>query len=411
MSEIKNKKPILLQINIMSNLLSTGIIAEDIANVAYKRGWDCYIAYARASRPGICKEIRIGCKIDTYIHYLENRLFDREGLSSRNATRKLINVIKDIHPDIVHLHNIHDHYLNYKILFEYLNQTDIKVVWTFHDFWAITGHCHYFVDANCEKWKSQCDVCPLQHSTVNSFIDRSKRNFELKKKLFNANNNLTIVPVSYWVGEQVKQSFLKDKRIEVIPNGINVDFFCQTNTPHNERIPRDKFVILAVAKDWSPGDRKGFDDYLKLSEILNNDEVIVLVGVKPSQMSSLPSNIIGIEKTNNQIELISIYRQSDVLLSLSSAETFGMTIVEANACGVPVVVYDNTAPPLLVTPETGFIAENGNVKDVYEKIQIVKEKGKEHFNDACITHVKQHYNKDTNYKKYIDLYEDLLSSN
>ncbi len=402
--------PKLLQINIVSNLLSTGIIAEDIANVAKGRGWDCYVAYSRAAKHGACKEIRIGGKLDTYLHYIENRLFDNEGLSSRIATKKLVCKIKEINPDIVHLHIIHDHYLNYKILFEFLNKTNLQVVWTFHDFWAITGHCHHFIDAHCEKWKTQCDKCPLQHSTVNSCIDRSKRNFELKKHLFTANNNLTIVPVSYWVGEMVKQSFLKDKRIEVIPNGINVEFFSQANVHHNDRIPRDKFVILGVARGWSHGDRKGFDEYLKLSKLLNRDEIIVLVGVTHDMTKSLPQNIIGLERTNNQEDLISIYRQSNVLLSLSSAETFGLTIVEANACGVPAIVYNNTAPPLLITEGTGFIAKNGIVEDVYEKIQIIKNKGKNYYKDVCINHANAHYNKNKNFNLYIDLYEELLSS-
>lgn len=401
--------PKLLQINIVSNLLSTGIIVEDIANVAKARGWDCYVAYSRAAKHGVSKEIKIGCKLDKYVHYIENRLFDNEGLSSRIATKKLVRTIRKINPDIVHLHNIHDHYLNYKILFEFLNKTNIQVVWTFHDFWAITGHCHHFIDANCEMWKTQCNNCPLQHSTVNSVVDRSKRNFELKKRLFTANKNLTIVPVSYWVGELVKQSFLKDKRIEVIPNGINVDFFTQTAVENNKIIPVHKFVILAVARGWAPGDRKGFNDYVELSKMLKEDEVIVLVGIKPSQKESLPNNIIGIERTHNQKDLISIYRQSDVLLSLSSAETFGLTIVEANACGVPAVVYDNTAPPLLITTETGFIAPNGNIEEVYDKIQIIKKKGKKSYSKACISHVKKNYNKNISYNKYIELYEELLS--
>ena len=402
--------PKLLQINVVSNLLSTGIIAEDIAVVAKKRGWNCFVAYARAARSGVSKEIRIGNTLDTYVHYIENRLWDNEGLSSRRATRKLIEAINIIRPDIIHLHNIHDHYLNYKILFEYLNQTDIQVVWTFHDFWAITGHCHHFIDANCEKWKTQCDKCPLQHSTVNSCIDRSRRNFELKKRLFSANKNLTIVPVSYWVGGMVKQSFLKDKRIEVIPNGINFELFNQTDTIPNNKIPRNKFVILAVARGWAPGDRKGFDDYLKLSKLLDRNDVIVLVGIEADQANLLPDNIIGIERTSNQEELISIYRQANVLLSLSSAETFGLTIVEANACGVPAIVYNNTAPPWLVTKDTGFVAENGNVDDVYNKIQQIKNNGSAHYREACIKHARVNYNRDSNYNRYIDLYEELLSS-
>ena len=377
--------------------------------MAIKRGWECTIAYGRIAQPGVASEIKVGTRFDTYEHYFENRLFDNEGLASRFATRRLIRKINEIQPDIIHLHNIHDHYLNYKLLFNYLNSTTIQVVWTFHDFWAITGHCHHFIDAKCEKWKTQCDKCPLQHSTVNSFIDRSKRNFELKKRLFTANKNLTIVPVSYWVGEMVKHSFLNEKRIEVIPNGINIELFEKSEQSLCQMIPSDKFVILGVARDWEPGDRKGFDDYLKLSRLLKDDEIIVLVGIKPSQKGLLPSNVVGLERTKNQEELIGIYRSANVLLSLSGAETFGLTIVEANACGIPAVVYNNTAPPLLITEETGYVAKNGSIKDVYNKIECVKNNGRDYYKNNCIKHVKMHYDKNVNYQKYIDLYEDLLS--
>lgn len=104
--------PKLLQINICSNVLSTGKVCEDIAKVTQANGWQNFIAYGRIANPGICTEIRVGSMYYTYEHYIEHRLLDREGLASRFPTRKLIKQINEIKPDIIHLHNIHDHYLN-----------------------------------------------------------------------------------------------------------------------------------------------------------------------------------------------------------------------------------------------------------------------------------------------------------
>ena len=134
----------LFQINIVSNMLSTGKIAEDIAKVAISKGWECYIAYGRKARPGVSKEIRIGSVFSTIEHYAENKLFDNEGLASRLATRRLIRQIEQIKPDIIQLHNIHDHYLNYPILFRYLATLDVPVIWVQHDCWAFTGGCVHF---------------------------------------------------------------------------------------------------------------------------------------------------------------------------------------------------------------------------------------------------------------------------
>lgn len=398
----------LLQVNVVSNHLSTGNIVEDISKVAQSRGWETYVCYGRESVPGVNSEYHIGSYIESACHYLENRLFDNEGLASRFATHRLIKHIKMVKPDIIHLHNIHDHYLNYRILFGYLNKVDIPVVWTFHDFWGITGHCHHFIDAHCIKWKSECGKCPLQHSTVNSLIDRSKRNYALKKNIFSANQNLTIVPVSVWVEQNVRESFLKDKRIITIPNGIDIDTFINQPEEEISVIPKDSFVILGVAREWEHGDRKGFDEFLELSKRLKNDEVIVLVGIKQDQIKDLPHNIIGIERTTLKQRLVNIYRNSNVLVSLSAAETFGLTIIEANALGIPAVVYDNTAPPSLITPMTGYVAKNKDVNDVYKKISMIRSRGREYYSKTCLEHVKIYYDKNTNYCKYIDLFEELI---
>ena len=109
----------LLQINISANFGSTGKIAESIGVTAINHGWKSYIAYRWNHQPSKSELIQVSGKYGKHIHYLGNYLFDKEGLFSSRDTKKLIQRIKDINPDIVHLHNIHNHWLNYKLLFEY----------------------------------------------------------------------------------------------------------------------------------------------------------------------------------------------------------------------------------------------------------------------------------------------------
>ena len=157
------------------------------------------------------------------------------------------------------------------------------------------------------------------------------------------------------------------------------------------------------------GDRKGLDDYIALSKLLQKDEMIILVGMDESLSKQMPPNILGLNRILEKELLIGLYSRADVLLSLSGAETFGLTVIEAFACGTPAVVYNNTAPPTLIASGTGHIAKNKDVRDVYDKIQIIRRQGKLHYEKACIEHVRTNYSKYKNYNLYVDLYEELAN--
>lgn len=404
-----NSMPIILQINVTANWGSTGHIANLCNEFASANGWECYEVFGRYQNPSDFRQIKIGNVFHVYEHYLEHLLFDNEGLASRWATHALIKKIRRIHPDIIHLHNIHDHWLNYKILFEYLNQTNIKVIWTFHDFWAITGNCSHFVGANCDKFKTSCISCPYEEGRVLPLLKRTNRNYELKKRLFTANKNLHIVAVSKWVEDNLKQSFLKDKDIRVIYNGVDTNIFKPTE--YKDRlVPDNKFVIMSVSSQWK-NESKGLPDYIELSKRLKDDEVIVLVGVTEEMKSKLPKGIIGISRTNNQAELAALYSRADVISSFSNAETFGLTIVEGYSCGTPAVVYENTALPALIFEDTGYVVPNRNVEAAYEAMQKIKINGKSYYSEACIKIAHKRYKKEKCYNEYLTLYEELLNDN
>jgi glycosyltransferase involved in cell wall biosynthesis len=139
-------------------------------------------------------------------------------------------------------------------------------------------------------------------------MDRSAKNYKQKKSLFGECQHLTIVPCSDWMAGFVKQSFLKDKRIEVIKNGVDLKVFkpVDNDTTRESHI----FNILAVSSVWN--EDKGLSDIYKLRELLPSDYNITIVGLSGKQLGTLPKGITGIQRTQNIQELVSLYSQSDV---------------------------------------------------------------------------------------------------
>lgn len=394
-----------LQINITANWGSTGKIAESIGLTAMKHGWESYIAYGRWSNPSKSQLIKIGGRWDKYFHFAEQRIFDNEGLCSRSATKKLIRQIKEIKPDVIQLHNIHDHYLNYKILFEYLNQTDIQVVWTFHDCWAFTGHCFHFVTADCMKWQTSCFDCPMKNVFPKTFLDSSRRNYELKMQLFSKCKNLTIVPCSDWMASFVKQSFLKDKRIEVIKNGIDLSVFCPKDRNAND----NRLNILAISSVWN--EEKGLSDIFKMRKLLSESYRITIVGLTSKQVNALPAGIVGIERTQNVQELIRLYSDANVLINPTYADTFPTVNLEALACGTPVITYRTGGSPEAIDENTGVVVEQGDVEGMAEAIKWVCSKDRKQYAEACRKRAEENFDKDKCFEKYINLYERLIQQN
>jgi len=153
---------------------------------------------------------------------LESRIFDNHGLASRSATKQLLRRMTEIQPDIVHLHNIHGYYLNYPLLFDYIEKTNVPVVWTLHDCWPFTGHCAFFSACGCDRWKTGCHHCPQKGKYPASYLlDCSRRNYDLKKQTFSRLKNLHIVSVSHWLDDLAGQSFLQNHSHSVIHNGID----------------------------------------------------------------------------------------------------------------------------------------------------------------------------------------------
>ena len=400
----------LLQINVASNWGSTGRIAENIGILAQQQGWDCYIAHSpRYANPTQLKDICTETSWGEKIHALKSFVLDEHGLGSKHATLKLIDKIKSISPDIIHLHNIHGYYLNYLILFDFLSTLHTPIVWTLHDCWCMTGHCVYF-DPICDRWKTHCMNCPQLRTYPKSlFRDNSYNNFELKKKYFlKTQQQLHLVPVSDWLSGLLRQSFLKECSISRIYNGIDLTTFVPVQCTSFPWLNTTKFWILGVANPWSK--RKGYDDFIQLRKLLSNDFGLVMVGLTKKQIQQLPEDIIGIECTNNISQLAELYSIVDVFFNPTWSDNFPTTNLEALACGTPIITYRTGGSPEAVTAETGFVVEQGDLQEVVNVINIIRNKGKSNYAEKCRNRAVLHFDKDIAYQQYLKLYNQILTN-
>lgn len=401
-------KKILLQINSVVNYGSTGRIAEKFGLTAIANGWRSYIAFGRASGESKSELLHIGNDWDIKMHGLKTRLLDLHGFGSVNATKKLLKSISEIQPDLIILHNIHGYYINIKLLFEYLAKSRTPVFWILHDAWAFTGHCTYFDAVGCAKWLTVCSRCPQTREYPSSLvIDNSTNNFYRKKELFTSVNNLTLITVSNWLRDLVKQSFFKDHNVLTIHNGVNIKIFNPLNG-QGVRLrykPGNKFTIIGVAAQWEK--RKGLDDFITLRNRLDEHYVIILVGLNKNQIKTLPVNIIGIERTENIDELAALYAASDVFLNPTYEDNFPTTNLEALACGTPVITYNTGGSPEAVDHETGIVVEKGDIDGLIRAIMEVQSKGKSHYTAKCRERAIKHFNEDEKYMEYLRLYEEI----
>lgn len=361
----------LVQINVVCNG-STGRIMCDIAKTAEEKGYETYCFYGRGNANPNANCIKIGNKLATYFHVLITRLFDKHGHGSYFATKKLINQLRTINPDIIHLHNIHGYYLNLGLLFKYLkNEYKGKTIWTLHDCWAFTGHCSYFTMAKCNKWKNICHNCPQKKEYPKSiFLNNSKAEFKFKKAIFVGVKNLTIVTPSEWLAELVKKSFLIVYPVKVINNGINTNVFKPFNTNNIKekfKISNNKKVILGVAAVWE--ERKGLKYFISLSKILDDNQVILLIGLNKKQIKTLPKNIIGIERTENINQLAEIYAMADIFFNPTLEDNYPTVNLEALSCGTPVLAFDTGGCKEQVTSTKGRVISIRSAKLIKEEIE------------------------------------------
>ena len=390
-------------INSVAGFGSTGRLVSTLSMMDEVDG---KVYYGRKKDSSNAISMRFTGDIGNVTHAIGTYFFDDHGFHNAMETKRMLKDLDEFNPDIVHLHNLHGYYVHVGVLFDYLKRKNKKVIWTLHDCWSFTGHCAHYDGVGCDKWKDKCYDCPITNEYPFSWNKHNvTKNYERKKEVFTSiKDNLTIVTPSYWLEEQVKQSFLKECNVMTIHNGINLNDFKYTESSFREKYHlEDSFIVLAVASVWNT--TKGIEDLKELANSLPENIKIVVVGGTLSSNTTSIENAICISRTNTVKELCEIYSASDAFINLTKQDTFPTVNIEALACGLPVITYKTGGSPEILTDKTGIVVEKNNIKKMKE-VLIELAKNNSFKKEDCIE-VASHYSLDNMYEAYLKLYEEI----
>lgn len=344
-----------------------GFITESIHNELMKKNIESYVLYV----DNVCsKDDNVFCvegKLNSIVKRVLRKVFGKKQFVATLSTLKTLYYLHNIKPNIVHLHNIHHLTFNYKMLFRYFIKKNIGVVVTLHDMWPITGGCYHFSDIGCNGYKYECGNCPKKIFDLDCDNNKTHENYLFKKKCYEL-LNVHFVAVSDWVCSEVRKTYLNNFPITTIKNSLrnvcNSDLKCKNFFA--DSVYKNKKIILGVSNFWTQD--KGLEDFYKLSELLDDSYIIVLIGTPPKDFI-YKSNIVFYGKISNANDLYSAYTSADIFVHLSKAETFGLVIAEAASCGLVTIGYDCTGISEVVKDCNGILVEKGNVESIYKEIK------------------------------------------
>ena len=388
---------VVVQINATCGQGSTGRICMSLSELSKKNDIENTVLYNNGMSPD-GSGFRYSSDFQIKTAAIASRAFGNWGFEGKAATKRLLKKLDELQPDVLHLHNLHSHACCLSLLFRWIREHRVKVLWTFHDCWAYTGYCMYYDAAGCDRWKTGCRRCP-QKKQYTWFWDKSKALYHKKKALFE-NLDLTIVTPSQWLADQVKQSFLHEYPVKVIPNGIDLHAFCPSPSDFRRRYGlENKKMVLGVAMVWEK--RKGLDVFIRLAQRLSDAYRVVLIGGDISA-DALPGNIVHLPRTKDRQELAEIYTAADVFVNPTREDNFPTVNLEALACGTPVITFDTGGSPECINAACGSVVEKDDVKALEREIRRVCEE-KPYSSDACVARA-QAFDANDRFTEYIRLY-------
>ena len=201
--------------------------------------------------------------------------------------------------------------------------------------------------------------------------------------------------------KRYRRIFLKEKSIKVIHNGIDLNVF----KPSRPKPKDGKFRVLAVSNVWNK--EKGYNDLLRLRQLLPDCFEIIIVGLTADQLKELPRGIIGIQRTKNVQEMVDLYSASDVLINPTYADTFPTINIEALACGTPVITYKTGGSPEIIDEKTGMVVAQGDLEAMANAIMNINIQ--DFSSESCRERACSCFNREQRYMDYIELYNDLTS--
>lgn len=378
---------------------STGRIAVGLQRYLIAQGKGAVMCYGRGPAPDT-PHYRFCSQAEVFIHYQWQHATGQLCVGSRLATKRLVRFLKHNNVTEVYLVNLHGYYLNEKILFGYLCENDIRVVYIMADESACWGNCTY---ANrCKLYQQECIGCgKINKWQRKLFGEVSNKAFKIKQNAYN-NLNATFVAPEFVINSVKQSPLLKDKYLKIVDEAIDVT----VATPRDVKelrsrlgVSENKVVIVCVAPYMAKQARKGVAYFIEAARCLETDErfVFVQVGYMNGNPSELPSNYIPIGYINDSEELSYYYSLGDLFVFPSLADTMPNACLEALACGTPLLCFNISGMPYLGDESVLSLVEARNVDQMVSVIRQTKKKTQEQI-DTCRSYALKRYDN----RKYFD---------
>lgn len=323
------------------------------------------------------------------------------------SSNKILKEAKEYAPDIIHLNNIHGGYFQTNLIPKLSKIA--PVVWTFHDMFPITGHCAHSFE--CEKWKTGCGNCERLNIYPSIKKDRTKFLWNYKKKIFNS-ADFTIVTPSLWLKKCVEESFLKNKDIRLIYNGIDLENFKKTDKSESRKelgLPDSKKIVLFSANGGVKNPFKGGEFVFQAFEKLKNrrDILFLNIGGEGKQKSE---NWLDFGYVKEPKTMAQLYSASDIYLFPTLADNCPLTAIESLVCGLPVVTFETGGVPEIVeNNKTGSVVEYKNGEMLTNALSrlLDDDELREKMSGEAVAASKK-FSSERMAEKYFDLYKELL---
>lgn len=377
------------------------VIEEGIHSRAIEKGYSSRILYV-CGESDMPETVRCENFLENFMTRGFRKIFGKRAFFSTLQTLKIINQLRKFKPDVIHLHVLHGA-TNYRLLFHYIAHIKVPVIYTMHDMWAQTGGCYH--TGTCTQYTAVCSSCCKDRMQLAEEKENVKKAFYIKKKLLLSIHNLHCVAVSNWVASEFQKGFLSEQPIKVIYNGVNCE---------NEEIPLTKKHkdstqkrIVCVATDWN--ENKGYGTLVDLARLLGNEyEVLIIGDVTGVQKSMDPGNMVYYGKCSDRKMLFSLFRDADIHVTASRAETFGMTMVEAAMAGTRSIGFSCTAIGEILKQVHGVAVDECTVDALYSAVLQVVEQDKCELSLEEVKQVCEKFSIQKMAEEYLSLYESML---
>jgi len=398
----------ILYINVICKHGSTGKITYDLYTQCKDDGHDAVVCYGRGQKLEEPDVYKFGLDWETNLHALLTRLTGINGCWSFCSTRRLLKFMDQFKPDVVHLHEPHAYFVNLQPMYNYFAEHKIPLVYTFHCEYAYTGKCGYAYD--CENWKTGCGSCPqVREYPASFFFDFTRQMFRRKQAQWEMLKKVVITTPSGWLADRVLCSFLKDRDIRVVYNGVdtkNVFYRRDTKELREEHGLTDEKIVLAVAPKLM-GERKGGRWVVKLAQQMKDENIkFIMVGIE-DMSQKFPDNVIPIARTANQHKLAEYYSMADCFVICSDKETFSMTCAESLCCGTPIAGFCSGAPETVFLQPHAVFGAYGDLEELEKNVKLQLNTAFDR--EKLAKEMQQLYSRDSMYENFMAIYKELTN--